>query len=193
LVFEDAPEPFHRLEVWARRRPKHGHDVRGPPHSLGFVPGTVIEREDRQGLWQGRCELVQPPLERPPVEAGQCEKAARPGRRCDRAVPRASIKLVGPGGDRGDAPGGKATPDDGQETQASVVLGNDLDRAKGGAVCEWLGEEGGQGRLQLGHRIAVFGAGEGRGRLGLADRGYRPNAGKLADAKATCGAAANSP
>jgi hypothetical protein len=37
----------------------------------------------------------------------------------------------------------KATPDDGQDTQAGVVLGNDLDRAKGCAVCEWPGEEGG--------------------------------------------------
>ena len=45
VVFEVTPEPFHGIEFGAIRGQKHWHDVGGPAHGFGFVPGAVVEHE----------------------------------------------------------------------------------------------------------------------------------------------------
>jgi hypothetical protein len=167
--FAVAPEPFHRMECGARGRQPSGHDVRRPAHGCGCVPGAVIEHSDSAGLWPGHGAPVPPEWQRPPGAGGQCEQAAHPGSRFDRARHRAIVTLVGHGGDRLDAPGGHATPHHGQEAQAGVVWGKALEWANGRAGFELLGEEGGPGRLQRWHCGGGFGRAR-RGRLGWACR-----------------------
>jgi hypothetical protein len=168
------------MEFWTLRGQQHRHDVRGPAYGFRLVSGAILEHEHLQRIRQGGRTVVSPPLERPAVAGGQCEKAARASGRFDGAIQREMVKLVGHGGDRLDAAGGHPTTDDGQEAQAGVVLGKDFDHTNGRAVFERLREARRPGGLKLGHRVGAFLAWAGCGRLGLARSLYRTSACTLA-------------
>ena len=156
------------MEFWALGRQKHGYDVRRPGHRLGFRPGAVVQHSNLERLRNGRGEGVQPPLACTAVEGGQCEKAARPSDRFDRAIERDIVELVGHGGHRLNAAGSEPTTHDGQSAQPGFVLGQHLDRANRRAGLARLGEDGRQGGLELAHGCWAFFLSEGRGRCGLA-------------------------
>jgi hypothetical protein len=66
------------------------------------------------------------------------------------------VTLVGHGRDRLDPARRDAPPDDRQSTQACRVLGQDLQGADTVVIGQLLGQEGGEGGLQLGHGCWVF-------------------------------------
>jgi hypothetical protein len=186
VVFASTPEPFHRMECWARGGQQHRHNVGRPTHGCGVVPGAMVEYKKMQRMRQGAGQALPPPWERAAVAVWECQKEVGPGRRCACSIQREMVALVRHRGDRLAPAGRQPTAAYGPSAAPGFVLGQDLDRADWRALFQRRGAEGRQGGLKLGHGVGTVLPCEGRGRFGCARRLSRTNACPLAEAKHTC-------
>ena len=85
-LFEGAPEPFTRAQLWTVGRPAHEAYVGRQGEPLGRMGPAVVQEQEVAAVREGLCEGMPEARETPGMQIRQCQEAPLTSRGCHGAI-----------------------------------------------------------------------------------------------------------